>query len=111
MTSPTYRRSERGTPYKMEQLLNHLNQIGCLHEVWHLGVTTDADDIEIGLELLKIPNQFQPRMHYKVIAGARAAIDAEENCLREAGKYLATAHRQPLINDKEKAIAIIQVAN
>lgn len=107
----TYRKSHRGTPQALESLLNTLNAHGKLHEVWHLGVTDSKEDIEIGLEIKTIGTPAPPNMSYKIVAGTRGAIDAVENNLRKAKKYLATAHRQPILNDKDCAVAIIQYAN
>ncbi len=104
----TYRKSLRGTPQQLERFLNELNRQGKLHEVWHLGVTDSVEDIEIGCEIAYKGQPIDARMEYVIIAGDRAKIDAYENAERIAKKYIATAHRQPCLNDKQKAVAIIQ---
>ena len=105
----TYRKSLRGTPQQLEIFLNESNRQGKLHEVWHLGVTNSIEDIEIGCEINKKGSEINPNMIYKIIAGDRGKIDAYENDQRRAKKYIATAHRMPLHNDQQKAVAIIQI--
>lgn len=99
----------RGTATALEAELNRLLTQGWLHEVWHLGVTADPEDIEIGVELRKVPTPGD-NMRYEVISGYTAKITAREQELREQFKYMATAFSQPLHGDKERGVAIIQRA-
>lgn len=104
------RKRIRGTASRLESELNTLLHSGLLHEVWHLGVTDNPEDIEVGIELRKAATPTGNNMLYEVISGYTAKITAREEELRNQHKYLATAFSQPLHGDKERGVAIIQRA-
>jgi hypothetical protein len=102
-----YRKTIRGTASGLERQLNQLAKAGKLHEVWNLGVTDNPEDIELNLELIKNGTPTAGNLIYIVVSGYTTKIDQLENELREQKKYISTAHRKPLHNDKEKGVAVI----
>jgi hypothetical protein len=109
---PYYRKTIRGSASALENELNRLLDAGALHEVWNLGVTANPDDIELNLELNRVlsPPAGTSTMRYMVVSTYSMRIDAIENDLRNQNKYITTAHRAPLHNDKERSVAIITLA-
>lgn len=104
------RQTIRGTAQALERQLNALSKSGALHEVWNLGVTDNPEDIELNLEINQHPTPNDGNLIYRVISGYTTRIDDFENAMRLQKKYIATAHRKPLHGDKERAVAIIQLA-
>jgi hypothetical protein len=109
---PYYRKTIRGSASALETELNRLLDAGALHEVWNLGVTADPEDIELNLELNRVlsPPTGPSTMRYMLLSTSSMRIDAIENDLRNQNKYISTAHRAPLHNDKERSVAVITVA-
>jgi hypothetical protein len=109
---PYYRKTIRGSASALENELNRLLDAGALHEVWNLGVTANPDDIELNLELNRVlsPPTGPSAMRYMLLSTSSMRIDAIENDLRNQNKYISTAHRAPLHNDKERSVAVITVA-
>jgi Flp pilus assembly protein TadD len=104
------RKRIRGTAGMLEKELNRLQQLGALHEVWTLEVNRNPEDIQIGIEIKKVPSATGDNLQYEVISGYTAKITDREHQLRKEFKYLATAHCMPINGDLERSVAIIQKA-